>query len=248
MKYARIDLLPLITAILLLVLAQPSKASDNATSVGDVPVNLKEPGSPCGPAQNTYGPFDYRTAHRNQKNIVESAHFTPMVEALRGGQTGGSAGGDIYYTLSVFPNHHRALVAVDRLADKEKTDPPKRAGLKVECWYIRAIRWVNDDLIVRLLYADFLVRQNRVPDALSQIDYAVERADGNPFTHYNAGLVYMSAKAYGRALAQAHKAIELGMTQDNLKRQLQDAGQWREPDVRPVTGVVGDPILLAPIR
>lgn len=41
----------------------------------------------CGSLQNAFGPFDYRdpSARGQPLQLVESAHFTPDVEALRKG-------------------------------------------------------------------------------------------------------------------------------------------------------------------
>src|SRR6266513_2811729 len=78
----------------------------------------------CGdPFQNAYGPFDYRTATQAQKVLVESNHFTRPVETLQSGLTG-TPGHDIGYTLRAFPNHPRALLAMVRLAQRDKTKKP----------------------------------------------------------------------------------------------------------------------------
>jgi len=37
----------------------------------------------CGPLKSSFGPFDYRTASVADRELVESYHFTPDVEALR---------------------------------------------------------------------------------------------------------------------------------------------------------------------
>ena len=73
----------------------------------------------CGVLENAYGPFDYRTAEREAKVLVEERHFPAVVETLTAGSTG-SLAADIDYTLRVFPNHPRALMAMTRLAEREK--------------------------------------------------------------------------------------------------------------------------------
>src|SRR5438128_12469438 len=85
--------------------------------------------SDCGnPFQNAYGPYDYRTATDQQKHLVEitGAHFTTSVETLRSGNTG-TLGGELDYTLRVFPNHTRALMAMVRLGQRDKTIKPQGA-------------------------------------------------------------------------------------------------------------------------
>jgi hypothetical protein len=190
--------------------------------------NPLEPGSTCGAPTNSYGPFDYRSANQQQRSIVENAHFTRGVENLIGGGSG-HIGKDIAYTLAVFPNHPRALISMDRLAAKEGRDPPNQVRLTVECWYERAIRWRGNDLVVRMLFADYLIRNNRTPQAVSQLDFVSERAGDNPFTHHNAGLLFADAKVWDKALRQAHQAMALGFPRTDLRDRLQAAGQWREP-------------------
>lgn len=201
-------------------------------------VNPLEPGSSCAESvYSSYGPFDYRTAHENQKRIVENAHFTARVESLRRGMTAENPAGDIRYTLVVFPNHHRALVAMTKLAEKEGANPLKMDSLTVDCWYERAIRWRADDPVVRMLYANFMIRQKRSSEALTQLDYVVSKAYNNPFTQYNAGLLYLQALAFDKALLQAHLAIAEGVTRTELQNGLKAAGKWREPP--PVAAAAG---------
>jgi hypothetical protein len=187
--------------------------------------------NPCGPlSQGHYGPFDYRSAHESQRSIVENAHFRPETYSRLQGITG-PAGGDINYTLRAFPNHPKALDAMMRLGEKEKTTQPRNAMYTVECYFERAIRFRNDDLIVRMLYANFLLRQkDRTAEAVKQLEFVTAHAADNPFTHFNAGLLLADAKAWPQALVQAHRALELGFPRTALKERLQAAGQWREPE------------------
>lgn len=192
--------------------------------------NPREPGSSCSEMlNNTYGPFDYRGTTPQQRQLVESAHFTPLVESLRRGHTGENPTGDIEYTLAVYPNHHRALVSMSRLAEKGKADPPKMGTLTVECWYERALRFRTDDPVVRMLYSDFLIRHKRVNEALAQLDYVVSKPQDNPVTGYNAGRLYLLAQAYDKALAQAHRAMAEGLKRTDLQDGLKAVGKWREP-------------------
>ena len=73
----------------------------------------------CGPLANAFGPFDYRTEKGNSLYLVESAHFTPAVEAVIAGNTT-YIGGDLDYTLRAFPNHHRALMSMIRSKRNER--------------------------------------------------------------------------------------------------------------------------------
>ncbi|WP_394788759.1 ABC transporter permease [Rhodoferax sp.] len=187
-------------------------------------------GSECGPLTNGFGPFDYRT-ERSNLNIVEMAHFTPEVEALIKGNAG-YLGGDLDYTLRAFPNHHRALMSVMRYGEKSKSAIPRDLRYSVECYFDRAIRFRPDDAISRMIYAMYLNKHGRNPEALRQLDIAAEGAEGkeNAFTHYNLGLNYLDMKEYSKALNQAHKAYALGFIQPALKDKLKEAGKWTEPE------------------
>ena len=122
----------------------------------------------CGPLRNHFGPFDYRSAPPEQRSLVEEVHFTPKVESLAGGNTSATAGGDINYTLKVFPNHHRALMAVIKLSEKEKTDKPRSMQYSVACWFDRAERFRPDDAMVKTLHGVYLSRKGKGQAAVGQ--------------------------------------------------------------------------------
>lgn len=183
----------------------------------------------CGSLSNAFGPHDYRKDRGEPLYLVESAHFTAAVEALIRGTTSKHPGADLDYTLRAFPNHHRALVAMLRLAEREKTARPRNMNYTVDCYFDRAIRWQPTDLTVRMIYAEHLGKQQKTDLAKAQVAFAVAHADGNPFTHYNAGLVYFDLKMYDEALAQAHRAMELGFPRTELQEKLRGAGKWAEP-------------------
>lgn len=181
----------------------------------------------CSPNANTYGPFDYRTANRQQKALVENAHFTPGVESLTQGKTG-PFGGDIGYTLDVFPNHHRALVTMERLVEKERADPPRQMRMTLDCYFERAMRFAQNDLVLRLLYANHLIKKQRVVDAMTQIEFVRNSAADNPYTQFNVGLLLFDLKDYDRALKQAHLVAAMGFTRTELRDRLVAAGKWTE--------------------
>lgn len=183
----------------------------------------------CGQPYNLYGPFDYRMASYHQKHMVEHAHFTRGVETLTKGATG-PFGHDIGYTLAVFPNHPRAIYAMERLAEKQKADPPTRADMTVECYYARGMNFAPDDLVFRMLYVSYLIRRSRLDDARRFLEYVVDRAGDNPLTHFNAGLLYFDMKDYDEALTQAHRAMDLGMQRPELRNRLTSVGRWKDQE------------------
>lgn len=189
-----------------------------------------------------YGPYDART-DLDKLQIVLTPHFPPVVEALLRGDSQRYPGADIDYTLRAIPNYHRALLAMMRLGEKEKTDKPRDVRYTVECWFQRAVAFRPDDAVVRMLYSTYLNSKSRFPEAISQLEIATGYAKDNAFTHYNIGLHYFDMKNYDRALFQAHRAMALGFQKVELKNQLQRIGKWSEPVETPVApaSVVSEP-------
>lgn len=205
--------LPRLTLLLCLACALPAWA---------------DPVKECGTLEWNYGPYDYRTSNAQQRKLVESAHFTPEAEQLKESPTG-SFGADFKYTLSVFPNHPRALLAMERLVAKERRNPAHGAKYTIECFYERALRFKPDDHVVRLFYVDFLIRRNKLDEARTQLDYVAEKTADDPLTQFNAGMLYMDMKDYDKALVQAHRVIAMGYDRRELRDRLTAAGKWVEP-------------------
>ncbi len=170
----------------------------------------------------------YRS-HGALLKLVEDAHFTPLVEILQRGHSSVKPGPDISYTLRIYPNHHRALIAMLALAEKEKTSQPNGATFSIECWLNRALQFSPDDQIVRMIYTQFLIKEERVKEAEKQLIFVTDHADGNAFTHNNVGLLYVKLKNFEQALFHAHKAQALGLAIPALMAQLKKDGQWLDP-------------------
>ncbi len=183
----------------------------------------------CGSLTNHYGPFDYRTASAAGKRLVEGAHFTPKVESLAGGNTSITAGGDMNYTLRVFPNHHRALMAVIKLGEKEKKIRPRGMDYSVACWFDRAERFKPDDGMVKAIHGIYLIRSGKPSEAVKKLEEAIELAGDNPNILYNLGLAYCDLKLYDKALENAHRAYAAGFPLPGLRNKLKQAGKWQEP-------------------
>lgn len=174
----------------------------------------------CGPLTipGQFGPFDYRK-HKDKVALVEPYHFTPQVEALIK-SINGKLGGDIAYTLQRLPNHHRALASLIRLGEREKRDKPDGEDWSVECRLERAMRFAPDDLIVRLLYADFLRRQKRPQDAEKLLDWVADQPDLPPLTLISIGIIYLDLEKVPRALEFAERACSQGVLRSPLYDQL----------------------------
>ena len=205
----------------------------------------------CGSLQLQWGPFDYRpdkyipeSTYRSHKVLlatVEEAHFTPEVEVLVRGKTGTTAGGDISYTLVVFPNHHRALIAMAALGQKEKASTVLGARYSVECFFRRAVAWRPDDNIARMIYAKYLAKAMRAGEAEQQLSVVASQAGDNAFTNNNIGLIYFDMKNYEKSLVHAHKAYELGLGMPALRDKLKSVGKWSEPAIAPAVQPANNP-------
>jgi tetratricopeptide (TPR) repeat protein len=200
---------------------------------GAVPFTvMAQPSSACGTVNGNpdghYGPFDYRHEKDGRLRIVDIHHFTPQVEALIRGKAG-YLHDDLNYVLRASPNHHRALVATIRYAARLKTQSIHGMQFSVECFLDRAVRFAPDDTVARALYAQYLGTIGRQADGVAVLDSGLSYATDNPFSASNFGLIYLELGDAEKALKQAHRAIELGDTRQQLIDLLKRAGKWREP-------------------
>lgn len=184
----------------------------------------------CGAlaSQGQFGPYDYRT-DKYYLPVVQDRHFTPRIESLINVKGQNLYGGDIDYTLRKFPNHHRALMSVLRVA--ERKIPPQVHGLLLppECYFERAVRWRADDPVPRMLYARFLGQEKRFDEARQMLEATERIAGDNVLTRRNIGLVYLEIGMPDKALEQAHRVMQIDPAETALKLALQGKGQWREP-------------------
>jgi len=190
--------------------------------------NISQASSICGELDNGgNGPFDYTNPQQVHLKNVESHHFSKNVEKLISGVTG-YLGGDLDFTLRAYPNHHRALDAMGRLAIRDKTPQPQGARYSALCWFDRAIRFKPDDVMVRLVFSNHLLKLNKLDMALEQLLIANDLEPENPLTAYNLGLIYLKKRDYENAVYYAKKAYDKDFPLEGLKRQLIAAGKWRE--------------------
>jgi len=181
----------------------------------------------CGSLMNAYGPFDYRTASTELRERVEKFHFTESVATLRAGASSVAIGGDISYTLRVFPNHPRALSAMAELARRQKTDRPRGSIYSVDCWFDRAVRYQPNDATVRVVYGIAMMKNHKYEEAIRQLEAADKLAPDDPDVHYNLGLAYYNMRDYEHARQHAKKAYEMGYPLPGLKNMLERVNQWQ---------------------
>lgn len=186
-------------------------------------------GGACGALENGYGPFDYRS-DKSRLGIVETYHFTPSVETLRSGKSG-PLGGDLDYTLRAFPNHHRALMSMMKLGQREKVAKPQGAQFSVECYMQRAEVFRPTDGMVKTIYGLYLLKAGRTQDAIRKLEAARNLDERDSNVHYNLGLAYFELGHYDQALASAHRAYAAGFPLPGLRDKLKRAGKWRDQPV-----------------
>ena len=221
------------------------------------PVAVQAQGS-LGPATcgdlrppGQYGPFDYRSVDSEIRHRVEDYHFTPDVESTKKGATGSSAGGDLDYTLRAFPNNPRALLAMSRYALRMKAERAPGLRFTAECYFERAIRFVPNDPMPRLLYASYLRDRKRTGDMKVQLEEA-EKLRGDPSNFdfdFNLGMLYFDAGQYDKSLEAAKRAYALGAPLPALRNKLKAAGKWKEdpaPPAAPAAAAPKDPPPVVP--
>lgn len=174
-----------------------------------------------------YGPYDYtqRTELAKNLKIVEDYHFTPNVEQLKKGENG-SVPGDIDYTLSAWPNHHRALNSISRFdlgGFKTKRDYPM---VPVECYFQRAIAFSPNDSIPYMLYAIYLHKLGKKDLALTQYEAGEALVPNDPQLQYNFALLLVDMGDFERAKSYAEVLYSNDFPLPGLKRKLQKSGHW----------------------
>lgn len=181
----------------------------------------------CGPLRGMhYGPFDYRTS-KPQLQIVEVAHFTPIVETLIRGSTG-ILGKDLDYVLKASPNHHRALASIVKWSRRLNRVQLPDMDYDVPCYFDRAIRFAPNDFIVRSMFAEFAGRRGDKETARRQLAYVLSEAADNPLSVHNAGLVAAELVLDDVALRAAHQALALGFVNSPLEQRLRRDGKWQD--------------------
>lgn len=191
---------------------------------------VREPTPGCGTFQydrEHVGPLDYRTINPKVLKLVEDYHFSRRVEMLRRGQSS-SIGGDLAYTLNAIPNHPRALRSTIEYFRRKGPEATREMGMGLDCWIDRAVSYRPDDPLVRILYADQLIKTGKRDAAAEQLGVAEQNANDSATVHYNLGLLYLDLKDYDRSVEHARKAYELGAPHSALKNMLAEAGKWRE--------------------
>lgn len=167
----------------------------------------------CGDLSNHYGPFDFRT-DKIRLPVVEENHFTNVTfsMAVFGGSnddysrkfkfTGQnsnktkrtSIAGDLDYTLRAIPNYPRALYAMSeyqRIKQKKYKHPElwRPKNLTADCYFKRAIKFVNDDPAIYMVYGLYFHKRYEYKKALEQYRKSEKLDYNNIDLLYYLGLV-----------------------------------------------------------
>lgn len=187
----------------------------------------------CGDFMGHYGPMDYRTAHPDDKRVVETYHLymeysTFLQGKLRGKNRSGTGdvGGGFQYTLKSFPNHPTALYAMERLGFKLSSERPQNTDYPLECWFVRAFQIAPDDPIVRALYGIYLANRGRSEEALHNLAIADKELRDSANMQYNIGLSHFKLGKFELAQLNTLRASRLGFRLNGLEHMLKNSGHW----------------------
>jgi hypothetical protein len=187
----------------------------------------------CGDFTGHFGPLDYRSSHPFDRRLVEKYHFDMEMSTFLSGRvsgrnragTGGVAGG-FDYVLKAFPNHPAALLVMDQLGRKLKSEQPQNIDMPIECYYVRAFMIAPDDPVVRAMYGIYLAHRDRRPEAVHNLDLADEALRWSGPVQYQIGLANLTLKRYDKAQLNAMRAARDNFPLDALRKDLKSAGKW----------------------
>lgn len=196
----------------------------------------------CGVLQNHggIGPWDYYDPSSSAKTgedpmgrikRVENVHFKAGMRNLNTKEYDiDRLTSEITYTLSMFPNHPEALLAITRLEKMAGGKLPQRSvdvykpKISAYCFFDRALRFRPEQPEVRFSYAIYLHQQGKYPEALEHYKFAEKAFEENPFFQYNLGLLYSDMKNWPKATEYAERAYKWGAIFPGLRQRIEKAG------------------------
>lgn len=204
-----------------------------------LPADIKPQVQPqqCGTYTGIYGPMDFRSIHPDDRRVVEAYHLdmemgiflSGRVEGVHRAGSGPIAGGFLY-TVRAIPNHPVAMMLLEQLGRRLKSERPQNLEWPLECMYVRAFMLVPDDPVVWAMYGIYLAHRNRAAEA----EYHLDRAEGplrsTGALQYQIGLANLAIKRYEKAQINAMVAEQRGFRTTGLREELQALGKWR-PDL-----------------
>jgi len=152
---------------------------------------------------------------------VERRHFTPKVESLAGGESSYLID-DLGYTLSVFPNHHRALLALvryDRKLGGRLPQTNKPYPTTVECYMRRALEFRPNDGKTLQILGMYHHLNDRFEEAIKVYREAAKFTNSAELD-YNMGLAYVEIEEFDKAREHARRAYDAGYPLPGLRNRL----------------------------
>lgn len=177
------------------------------------------------------GAYDYRRRDGNyewRKADIYRNHVGPAMQqakSISGKGRGGSAAGNLNYTLVRVPNHHQALsILVDYSFSIHRY--PKHVPIYAppECYLESAMRFAPDDPAPKILMGLLFYRRGNFEDAASWFEVVVKRIPNYAEGRYNYGLALLKQEKYEEAAVQAKQAYRLGYPLPALRRALKEKG------------------------
>jgi predicted Zn-dependent protease len=184
--------------------------------------------------EGRHGPFDYRSASQAERKLVEGSHFDEHYQAYKLGKKKLRKRSDSIietpaagfgYTLWAFPNHHMALVAIEDLGSKQKSERLDGLQLRVHCYFQRAVRFVPNDGLVRALYGYYYARRNEPAKADIQIAEAINHHPDNVNVRVYSATAYLEMGQPEKAAEHVKAAYAAGYPFPGLRQRLEKAGQ-----------------------
>ncbi len=182
---------------------------------------------PCGDVfAAPAGPWDYNDPqYQSNIRLMETAHFTPRVQALERGESSVEILDDLSFVLRYVPNHYPVLNTIARYEVEKGGIPPfSERWLTADCWFQRALQFRPDDGRVWLIYANLRARKNQYDAALEAYEKARVLLRDNPEVHYNMGLLYLKVADYEKARTHAELAYAGNYPLQGLRRKLAEKG------------------------
>lgn len=207
----------------------------------------------CGVLRNhgEIGPWDYADPSSSvptgadpmgRIKRVENVHFTPDMQTLNLKVFPVDRLTDeFHYTLRVFPNHPKALLAISRLERMAGGKLPQRGitpytpRITADCFFDRAIRFRPEDKTVRMVYGIHLQQRGKLKEALFEYELAESLGEESASLYYNLGLLHADMKSWEKAYEYGLNAERRGLMLPGLRGKLEKAGRPLPPLVRPET-------------
>jgi hypothetical protein len=171
---------------------------------------------------------------------VENVHFQPEMESLNLKLFSiDRLTDEFHYTLRMFPNHPRALLAMSKLERMAGGKLPQRTATRfipkitADCFFDRAVRFRPNDKAVRMVHGIHLQQRGKQKEALAEYELAESLGEDGPNLYYNLGLLHADMKNWDKAYEYGAKAERAGFMLPGLRGKLERAGRPLPP-VQPI--------------